>query len=101
MVPSRRTPPRLDAAAVDQRLPKQELDLAVEAAELVRSPTAQFLEIFSLEAQEECLSFSHVLLIDRAGVDNRLSRPVAAQNYEQVADHRSAAFLVEFDHLVF
>ncbi len=59
MVLARGATPRFDTAAADQRLAQQKLDLSVEAAELIRSPTAQFLEIFGVEPQQECFSLSH------------------------------------------
>lgn len=100
MPPPCRAIQRTVPAAANQCLAKQELDLAIEAAELIRSPTAQFLQIFGIQAQEECLSLSHVSLIDRAGIHHRLGRPIAAQDHEQIAHHRSPALFIQLDDFV-
>ena len=40
------------------------------------------------------------LLVQRAGVDHRLRLALAAEDDHQVADHRRAALVVEFDDVV-
>ena len=58
-----------------QRPPQQELDLAVEAAQVVVCPALNRVEHLAVDPKQERLALGHgALLIDRAGVDDRLRR---------------------------
>ena len=76
--------------------PQHVLDLPVEAAQLVVCPALQGVHDLAVDAQQEGLAIRHGrLLIDRAGVDDRLRRAIAAEHHQQVAHHRRLALIVQ------
>ena len=78
--------------------PQDELDLAVQAAQVVVCPALNGLEHVAVDPKQERLPVGHgALLIDRARVDDRLRRALAAEHDQQVADHRRLALVVELD----
>jgi len=85
-----------EAARVGQRGAEQVVDLGVRAAQLVGGPPRQGVVDRRVEPQQHGLAVGH-RSVQRAGVDDRLRPPVAAEDDEQVADHRGLALLVELD----
>jgi hypothetical protein len=83
---------------------QQELDLGVGAALFLAGPSGQGVVHGWIQPQQHTLAITHCLaalpapsLVQRAGVDDRLGRLLAAQNDEQVGDHRGLALLVQLD----
>ena len=88
----------LRPAGFSQRLSEQELDLAVQAAQVIVCPALNGVEHVAgrSEAGMAC-DPPRRLLIDRSRVDDRLRRALAAEHHEQVADHRGLPLVVELD----
>jgi hypothetical protein len=60
-------------SGLQQCASKKELDLPVQAAQVIVRPALNGVEYFAVDPQQEWLSLGHVrLLVDRAGVDDRL-----------------------------
>ena len=76
-------------ASIGQGTPKQELDLRVRAAQLIRCPPGQSVVNGRVQPKQQALTFAHGLtrlasLVERAGVDHLLGGLLAAQHYEEV-----------------
>lgn len=81
------------------------LDLTVGAAELVRSPLFDQFHGLCVDAQHETLGlgsiFCHLgLLIEGAGIDNRLSLLIATEDNQEVGYHCSLLLVVEFEYIL-
>ena len=88
------------AARPAKRLPEKILDLGVQAAQVVVCPALNALEHGRVDANQEGFPVRHgvpVLLMDGAGVQDRLRAPLATQHDQEIADHRRLALLVEVD----
>ena len=68
---------------------QEELDLRIEAAQIVVRPALDGVQHRWVDAKEERLAIGHDgLLIDGSRVDHRLGIAVPAQHYQQVRHHR-------------
>jgi hypothetical protein len=78
-------------ARVAEGTPQQELDLGVGAAQFVCRPLGDRVVYRRVESEQDLLAFAHGdrLRVQRAGVDHRRCRLLAAQDHEQV--YESAA----------
>jgi len=85
-----RHPPRLA-----KRLAQDVFDLPVQATQIVIGPALHRFEHRRVDAQEEGFPDSHDLLMDGAGVENRLCASLTAEDDQEIADHRRLPFLVE------
>ena len=80
-----------------QGLGDDPLQLAVGAAELVRSPGLYRVHRIRVDTEDEtlCLLLSHELMVQRSCVHDWLSGIVTTEHDEQVRDHRSLLVIVE------
>jgi len=86
---------------VFQHAPQQELDLAVQAAQLVVRPCLQRVEHGGIDTEQERLALGHATsVVEGARVDDWLRAALAAEHHEQVAHHRCLALFVELDDVV-
>ena len=86
------------AAYLPQSVAQHVLDLAIQGAQIVIRPALQRGQQSGIEPHEKRFALRHDLLIDRAGVDDRLSILIGAQHDQQVAHHRCLTILIQRDH---
>lgn len=114
-----------------QGFAEEVFDLSVYTSEFILCPSFQFGQHLRVQPQQEAFLFCHkggrglrawgrratdecftsaatlpqalspTLLIKRTGVNHRADVFLAAEYDKQVTDHRSFAFFVERDHIVF
>ena len=85
-----------------QGLGDDPLQLAVGAAELVRSPGLYRVHRLSVYTQDEILGFllcHKGLMVECTSINYGLSTVVTTENDEQIADHRSLLVVVEVNDL--
>jgi len=94
--------PLLFAARVPHDLRQDELDLSVHAAELVRRPLLERVPELGTDSEEKGLPLRQRarLLVEGSGVQDRGRGVLAAEDDEQVADHRRFPLLVQLHHVV-
>ncbi len=63
-----------------QRLAKQELDLGVDAAQLVIRPGAERLKELGIQPEEKGFALCHGSSVKRAGIDNGLGLTLRAKD---------------------
>ena len=80
-----------------QRIAEDELDLRVQAPEVIVGPALHRFQYRGVEPEEKRLPIGHDLLMNRAGVQDGLCGFFAAKHDEQVADHVRLSLLVELD----
>jgi len=85
-----------------QGLGDDPLQLAVGAAELIRSPGLYSAHRLSVDAEDKTLGalVCHRLMVQRSCVYDWLGRLVATEHNEQIAHHRSLLVVVEVDDVV-
>jgi len=85
-----------------QGLGDDPLQLAVGAAELIRSPGLNSVHRLSVDAEDKALGvlLCHRLMVQRSCVHYRLSGVVATEHNEQVADHSSLLVVVEVNDVL-
>jgi hypothetical protein len=88
--------PWLPASAA-QGVAQDELDLRVEAAQIVVRPPLYRIQNGAVDPQEKGFPLGHGLLVNRAGVHDRLRRLLAAQHDQEIADHLRLSLFVECD----
>jgi hypothetical protein len=86
---------RLQSPGVLQHAAEDELDLPVQAAQVVVRPALEGVEDVAIDPQQKRFPLSHKSLIDRPCVDDRLRATLAAEHDEEVAHHRRLALVVE------
>ncbi len=89
--------------ALEHCLFEQVFDLAVDAAEFVLRPGLQIGPESGINPQQERFAGGHAsgLRVEGAGVDHRMHLSLAAEHHHQIADHRRAAFVVQFHYPLF
>jgi len=85
-----------------QGLSDDPLQLAVGAAELVRSPGLYSVHRLSVNAEDKTLGalICHRLMVQRSCVHDWLGRVIATEYDEQIRYHRSLLVVVEIDDIV-
>lgn len=86
-----------------QRASQHELDLRIEAAQIVVRPPLHGVQQLAINTEQERLAIRHVgfaLLVERAGVHHGLRIPIRAQHHQQVAHHRGFPLLIQLNDLL-
>ena len=85
-----------------QGLGDDPLQLAVGAAELIRSPGLYRIHRLSVNAEDKTLGalLSHKLVIQRSRVYHRLGGVVAAEHHKQVTHHCSLLVVVQIHDII-
>ena len=85
-----------------QGLGDDPLQLAIGAAEFVRSPGLNSVHRLSVDAEDKTLGalVCHRLMVQRSCVYDWLGRVVATEHDEQIRDHRSLFVVVEVYDIV-
>ena len=93
---------RLQPAGIPERFMDHPFQLSIYASEFISRPFFDGFHGFCIYPQYERFLFSHPdipfeLLVQRTCIDYRFYVLIAAKHYQQVADHGSFLFLIEFN----